>query len=57
MDIKSGLGHLWAVIVRKPWPRGIREKNLQKIDSIQLEGGRKGPHAFRSTKVNVSIYK
>jgi hypothetical protein len=55
MDIKSGLGHLWAVIVRKPWPSGIRQKNLQKIDSIQLEGGRKGPRAFRSTKVNVSI--
>jgi hypothetical protein len=43
------------VIDTKLGPRGTREKNLQKLDSIQLEGGLKGPRAFRRAKVKVSI--
>ena len=36
---KSRLDHLLTVIVRKGGPRGFREKNLQKLDSMQLKGG------------------
>jgi hypothetical protein len=45
------------VIDTREGPRGIREKNLQKLDSIQLEGGLKGPRAFRRAKARVSIWK
>jgi hypothetical protein len=34
MGTKSRLGHLGAVIVGKPWPRGVREKNLQYLDTM-----------------------
>jgi hypothetical protein len=41
-ETKSGLSHLWIVIVRKGGPRGTRQKKLQNLDSIQLQGEPKG---------------
>ncbi len=36
-------------------PGGFRQKKLQNLDSIQLQGGPKGHSTFRSAKVKVSI--
>jgi hypothetical protein len=37
-------------------PRWTRQKKLQNLDSIQLEGRTKGPRALRSAIKEVAIY-
>lgn len=47
--VKAGIPAM-IVIVRKGGTRGFQQKNLQKLDSIQSEGGPKDPILLEAPK-------
>jgi hypothetical protein len=53
--LKLGWVICGLLLLENHGPRGTWQKNLQNLDSIELERGSKGSNAFKSTKAEVSI--